>query len=164
MHIPVLNLTLRVTHALWLPLAQSARSTRASNHVWFYLAALVGCIVVLVGLGYFVWRCITRPIESHGGEAAFNLSDLRRMHRQGELSDDEYLAARAVALAASGVDLGEPAQDVHPTASAPRQPLNRSGVELGPELLDPPEKPPDASAESDNPNQAPPTDDTEHKD
>ncbi len=170
MPVAAVNLTVWVMHGLLLPLGLSARSERATNHVWFYLAMLMACAVVIVGLGLVARKYLAGPVESSKNRAKFDLSDLRRMHREGELSDDEYLAARAVALADSGVYLDDTAATANPSAIASNnpgvpgstsKPPNRSGVELGPELMDDPQAPPQPPAppdDSDNPDQAPPTD------
>ena len=55
-----------------------------------------------------VWqvrRRLTQPDESSG--AGFTLSDLRRLHREGQMTDAEFEQAKAKVLSSSKVDLNK---------------------------------------------------------
>ncbi len=109
------------------------RSSRATSKIHFYLIILTVTFLALAVIAMVLRKYLANPIEPSAGEAVFSLSDLRRMHRDGELTDDEYLAARAAALAESGVQVEGAALP----ADGPGKPKGPAGVDLGPELLSP---------------------------
>ncbi len=164
MMIAVLNHVLLAQQGLWLTLGQTPRATRLRNDVWFYLVVLVAASAAIVALGLVIRKYLAGPIESSDGEAMFDLSELRKLHRNGQLTDDEYLAARSAAL----IDSGSYIHDTGPSPAAalttPTQPVSSPGVELGPELLGPPQSPTDPPIESDNTDPDPTADDIEPKD
>jgi len=136
-------------------LGQSVRAAKASADIWFYLLILVVASMIVVTLGLVLRKKLSVPIESARGETAFNLSDLRKLHRLGLLSDEEFQAAKAGALAESGVP---PVSGTVPKA-APKTGQNPLGAVdeslLGPELLDRKGSPP-PTGDSDNPDGDPP--------
>jgi len=166
MYTAAFNLTLSTAGSLSVLLAQTTRIEQATSKVNFYLIILTCTFLVLAVLGLIARKLFNSPIESSDQDAALSLSDLRRMHREGELTDDEYLAARAAALAESGVYVSDTpsgnaasASATDPTDQDDAEPGTRPdthlgagpGVELGPELLDGPEEPPESEPKPDNP-------------
>ncbi len=168
MIVALLNHTLIGTPGLLLPLGQSARLERATSNLWFYLPALTVLVILIAAVGLVARKYLTGPIQSSGGDAVFDLSELRQLHHEGHLSDDEYLAARSAALSEGGSFLGDAGKQADPQSdpsTRPRnRPPNRSGIHLGPELLDTPHATPEPRAESDNLDDNPPAKDIEPKD
>lgn len=64
--------------------------------IFFYLALIVLLSVVLIGVALVVRR---RVISEDYTPESFTLSDLRQMHADGELSDEEFEAARRKMIA-----------------------------------------------------------------
>jgi hypothetical protein len=134
-----------------LLLGQSARIARAQNDVWLYLIVLVVGALVIVVIGLIARKVFADPIESSEGEAVFDLSELRRLHRAGQLTDDEYEAAKAAVLMDGASFLAQaPAAAERPARPGGLRPADDPGVELGPELLGPSPTPPNGD-EADNP-------------
>ena len=79
-------------------LAQSARAARATNDIWMILAILVAAAVIIIVVALIVRKMLLGSDEASAGEAIFDLSELRRLHREGSLTDEEFQAARAAAL------------------------------------------------------------------
>ncbi len=113
-------------------LAQSSRTARAQGEIWFYLVLLVIAAAIVVMVGLAVRKALLDPIESSAEEAVLDLSELRRLHREGKLSDEEYLAAKQAILSAGANVLHGDDQE----------------VDLGPELLDTPDIPAPPESES----------------
>jgi hypothetical protein len=158
MIVAVFNHVQSAPQGLLLTLGQSARATRATSDLWFYLSALTVCFVVIVAAGLIARRYLAGPIESSDGEAMFDLSELRRLHREGRLTDEEYLAARGAVLNDGNAYLGEAGSQTSPHAATPTGPPAGAGITLGPELLDSPHTPGDGPAEPDNTDPDPRTD------
>ena len=134
---------------LTFTLGQSARTVRAQNDVWFYLVVLVAAGVVIAVIGLIARKYLSGPIEASEGEAVFDLSELRRLHRQGQLTDDEFEAAKAAVLMNGADYLGKDSTGAErPTRPIPR-PAGDPDIELGPELLGP-STPPPQTGEPDN--------------
>lgn len=134
---------------LTFTLGQSARAARAQGDIWFYLAVLVAAAVVIAVIGLVARKYLSEPIEATEGEAVFDLSELRRLHRLGQLTDDEYEAAKAAVLINGADYLGTDSTGApRPARPAPR-PTGDPDIELGPELLGP-TTPPLPPGEPDN--------------
>ena len=75
------------------------------------LLRLAGVTLVAVVLGVFFWRLYQRSqrnIESPSSEQeGLSLDSIQELHAQGELTDDEFRALRAEALARMGVVMDE---------------------------------------------------------
>jgi len=109
-------------------IAQSDESTRGSVEVIVALGYLVGA-AVLVGLTFWAIRkWVTRSGQDDGVATGFTLAQLRQLHRDGELTDEQFASAKAAliarGLAAVGGLGGEP-----PTADAGES--NASGLSDG---------------------------------
>ena len=134
---------------LTFTLGQSARASRAQGDIWFYLVVLVAAAVVIAVLGLLARKYLSGPIEASEGEAVFDLSELRKLHRQGQLTDDEFEAAKAAVLMNGADYLGHDSTGApRPARTAPR-PAGDPDIELGPELLGP-SIPPPTPGEPDN--------------
>ncbi len=166
MFFSALNLTLSTAYGQSIVLGQLSRIDQATSKVNFYLIILMCTFLTLAVVGLVARKIFNSPIESSDEDAALNLSDLRRMHREGDLTDDEYLAARAAALAESGVyvsgrgvrggtpeshDDQNPETISHSVELPPISPGAVPGVELGPELMDSRDEPPEPESKPDNP-------------
>lgn len=62
----------------------------------------LGVAAVLVGLAFWAVRRYIRRSFDDTGPDGFTLHDLRRMHRDGELTDAQFDAAKASLLVAAG--------------------------------------------------------------
>jgi hypothetical protein len=84
---------------MWLAQQQPSASGAASVILWS--AVLIGLIVVafLAYAQFKRWMKDTEP--SGGGGVGFTLSDLRELHRQGKMTDEEYETARAKMVASA---------------------------------------------------------------
>ena len=70
-----------------------------------WLAALV--VLVIIGAVVITWlrrRLYPRDRDASGNRSGFTLHELRELHRNGELSDEEFEHARSAMLASFGVD------------------------------------------------------------
>ncbi len=113
-------------------LAQSARAARATNDIWMILTILVVASILIVAVALIVRKMLLGSDEASAGEAIFDLSELRRLHREGSLTDEEFQAARAAALMdGTGYLGGEQAS----ASATPPSAKSSQDVELGPELL-----------------------------
>jgi len=135
-------------------LGQSARAAKAANDIWFYLAVLVVASIVIVAVGLVLRKMLSGPVEAAQGEAVFSLSELRKMHREGMLTDEEFQAARSAALAESGLSAPSGGEPRPVTAPKPSSHVVEES-QLGPELLDP-QDPTPPGGDSDNPRDNPP--------
>ena len=80
-------------HTAAQPAGALAQADNASSSV--YLWAIVLLFVVVLLFGAVAWaRKRLSPNEDFHGEG-FTLSDLRQMHKEGKLSDDEFNRAKA---------------------------------------------------------------------
>lgn len=160
------NLIQSAAHGLPPLVGQLTRIEQATSKVNFYLIILTCTFLALAVVGLIARKIFNSPIESSDEEAVLSLSDLRRMHREGDLTDDEYQAARAAALAESGVYIGGEGTDDGATGQTVNQdpkkvtpdedhpdtdPAVDPGVELGPELLNDPDGPTGPGNKPDNP-------------
>ncbi len=164
MIVALLNQALFAQQGLLRLLGQTPRLERANDNLRFYLTALAIAFIVIAVVAAIARKYLAGGIESDDGEAIFDLSELRQQHRDGQLTDDEYLAARAAALNVGGTYLGNDLPRADPGADPTPRPAGGAGVDLGPELLDTSKTTPKTPEESDNSDDAPPADDTEPKD
>lgn len=77
-------------------LAQSP-GTKQTLDILILLGVLVVGALVLIGAGVFIYRRLARVVSDDS--SSFSLSDLRRMHAQGELSDEEFERAKSALIA-----------------------------------------------------------------
>lgn len=97
----------------------AALPPRANGTAVFIAAgALIIAVVVAGAVVMHVRARLLKRREDHAAGAAW-LEELREMHRRGEVSDDEFQAARASLLSSLSSALGPPAPQ--PTAK-PAQP------------------------------------------
>ncbi len=137
--------------SLWPMLAQSARTARNQDDIWFYLIVLVIAAFAIAIIGLVARKMLASPIASGEGESIFDLSELRRLHREGRLTDEEFQTARATVLKDSAGYLDETDTTA---AEAPRVTPGSHDIDLGPELMDASD-PPDDPDESDKPDRDP---------
>ena len=78
------------TFAPLIPTA-AALTADTQREIFFYLCLIVIAAVALAIVALLMRRMLLRHQDT--GES-FTLADLRRLHEQGQLSDDEYEAAR----------------------------------------------------------------------
>jgi hypothetical protein len=86
-----------------LATSQLIQTLAQSESGGFSVFAMLGVLLVLVvGLFVIVWWVRRRlsPNEDFHGEG-FTLGDLRRLHKSGQLSDEEFEKAKAGMIAAA---------------------------------------------------------------
>lgn len=83
----------------WLTLGQTV-PPGASRDILWWLGVLVLAAVVMALAGLLLRKVLLRPDETVEDQG-FTLADMRRLHEQGELSDEEFKAARALMIARS---------------------------------------------------------------
>jgi len=77
--------------------AAHAERVQAANDILFWLAVAIIASTLIVIAGVWLYRRISRDDGSaHDG---FSLSELRRMHAEGRLSDEEYEKAKLMVIA-----------------------------------------------------------------
>ncbi len=77
--------------------AQAPAQQTQSIMIWAGVTLLVA--MVLIVLGVIVYRRFNRNDGDDGSQVGFSLEDLRILHQQGQLSDDEFNRAREHLLA-----------------------------------------------------------------
>ena len=86
-------------------LAQGGGWPDAAWEILLRCAVVLAVGFILGSLGVADYRRYTRT-ES-GGSPGFTLSEIRRLHREGQLSDEEFARARSAILASMGVAASE---------------------------------------------------------
>lgn len=97
--------------ALGIPihLAQSAATRAEAVSILTWLIVIVGVGVAAAVVGFFIWRAYNRQEDTPLTPAtAFTLADLRRLRREGQLSDEEFERARAAIIARTRAGLAPP--------------------------------------------------------
>ncbi|MCC6683243.1 MAG: hypothetical protein IT445_20290 [Phycisphaeraceae bacterium] len=69
----------------------AALSAQTQRQIFFYLGMIVIAAIVLVAVALVVRRLM---LGRHEPGESFTLSDVRRLHQEGQLSDEEFEAAR----------------------------------------------------------------------
>jgi hypothetical protein len=88
---------------------------------WVILSSLVLLVLVLVLFGaVMVLRKKMSPDEDFHG-AGFSLSDLRAMHKKGQMSDEEFSRAKMALLATMNKAPAKSAGDVETKNLTPRE-------------------------------------------
>ncbi len=76
----------------------ATRAEAVSILVW--LGVIVALAVVAAIVGFVIWRRYTHSDDAGPTRStAFTLADLRQLHRQGQLSDEEFERARTAIIA-----------------------------------------------------------------
>jgi len=81
-------------------LAQTGRSLSAVGDILLYLGIIVGAAILLVVIGLVVRKKFQADDEP-AIRTSFTLSDLRQMHQQGQLTDEEFDRAKKALIARS---------------------------------------------------------------
>jgi hypothetical protein len=98
-------------------IAQSDESSRSSVEVIVSLGYLVGA-ALLVGLAFWAIRkWVMRGGQDQSIASGFTLAELRQLHRNGELTDEQFASAKA-ALIAHGLAAMGGLGDEEPTPEA----------------------------------------------
>lgn len=98
-----------------LILAQRSRQAEWLSQTLLWLGIL-GLGVIVGGFVLMVLRKRLHDTHSRPGDPPFTLSDLRRLHRSGQLSDEEYERAKQQIIALSTGDWSTDAPDQAPQA------------------------------------------------
>ena len=99
-----------------IPLADTSSS---SIVVWAMV--LVALLVVGWLVVSYVRKWMFEPDETGG--SGFNLSDLRRMHKEGRMTDEEFEKAKALIVGAAKAAANKPA-----ASAADQKPTRRYGT------------------------------------
>ncbi len=137
-----LNHAMGVWPAAGLVLGQSTQTVQTSHDILFALGLLTAAAAAIVIIGLVVWKKLGDPIESSDAGAVFDLSELRRLHREGQLSDEEFQAAKAAAIL-DGTAAFLPKETPEQPTAADEIPIEDDNASLGPELLDDPDQSPE---------------------
>ncbi len=101
--------------------------------ILFWLAVIVVASVVTIVVGLAVRRKMIGT--DHSGEPeAFTISDLRRMHRQGHLTDEEFERGKAGLIARGLANFGsadQTDQQAPAGANSPQQDASEPGESPG---------------------------------
>ncbi|MGP1310571.1 MAG: SHOCT domain-containing protein [Phycisphaerales bacterium] len=80
----------------------TAAQASGAGQIALWSVALM--LAAIIGFWFAIWLRKRLTTEEEGSGEGLTLGALRTMHARGELSDEEYDAARAAVLAQSGVD------------------------------------------------------------
>lgn len=81
-------------------LGQSAAARQSAVDILTALIVIVALGVAAAVIGFVIWRRFTRSEDEPATPTtAFTLADLRTLHRQGQLSDEEFERARSAIIA-----------------------------------------------------------------
>lgn len=83
-----------------------ASTQQAPREIFVWLAIIVGA-AILLGVIAMVLRKALMGQDPNAGSVGFTLSDLRRLHAEGELTDEQFEQAKARIIAQSRAQLGE---------------------------------------------------------
>lgn len=91
------------------------KSAAQQADIYFWLMMIVAVAVVLGLAGYFLYQRLKKEVKepSPSLDAAFSLSEMRRLYESGEISHDEYMTIRNKLLGpakAAMLGEGEPAK------------------------------------------------------
>ncbi len=74
----------------------------------YSLLLILIVVAAAIGLfGFWLYRRLTRPLTEDEPEAGFTLSDLRRLHKEGQISDEEFARARGRLIAGVKLDAAD---------------------------------------------------------
>ena len=80
-------------------LLQGGTAQTVPEEIFFWLGVLVALCVVIGLVGWLLYRRHHRSLEEPAHISGFTLADLRRMHREGQLDDEEFAQAKKLLLA-----------------------------------------------------------------
>ena len=80
-----------------------------TQQIWLLMGGIVLLAVLLGVIAYIIRRLTLR--EDSGDSGGYTLSDLRRMHKEGQISDEEFKNARMLIIASSRKVLEEDEKD-----------------------------------------------------
>ena len=83
---------------LWVSIAQRQPQQQFVDQAIWNLGLIAVGAVVLIGAAMIVYRYFNRQIKVGDGQP-FTLTDLRRMHREGQLTNEEFERAKALMIA-----------------------------------------------------------------
>ncbi len=70
------------------------------------LAVLVALVVLIVIVAWIARRLIIGPHGNLSSTDGFTLSDIRRLHQEGQMSDEEFKTAKRLVLASGLATMG----------------------------------------------------------
>ena len=110
------------TSALTIPLAQDLG---AAPSILFWSAITIGLCVALFWVVSLVRKRMREEPASEGPAAGFTLSDLRQLHKSGQMTDEEFERAKAKIVAAGkrmAAEVQSPLAGRRPPPSPPPAP------------------------------------------
>ena len=113
---------------LTLTLAQD--TARASSSILWWLGVILAAVVVILIVAILVRRryVVAEQNAVQPGASGFTLSDLRELHRQGQLSDAEFEVAKKGMIARSRAMIDAP-EDELPAVGAIGEDLAARGTD-----------------------------------
>lgn len=100
-------------------------AAESAKRILFWLAVLLGAAVAVMVVGAVVRR-FYRDEPVPDVTEAFTLSDLRRLHQDGQLSDEEFDRVKAGLIARSRAMLGDSTADSYHEPDSPDIPPDSS--------------------------------------
>lgn len=81
-----------------LPMLAQQQAAAQTGDIFFWLGMLLVASLVIILVAVIVRKRIMSHAQSTADQA-FTLSDLRRMHQQGHMTDEEFARAKAAMIA-----------------------------------------------------------------
>ncbi|QQE11877.1 SHOCT domain-containing protein [Planctomycetota bacterium] len=135
MHISVISSSL---HAYIPQLAQGNRlTTQQSIEVFKWIGIIIVAAIILGIIAAFIRKMYYR--DNSSGGVGYTLGDLRELHKKGELSDEEFNAAKSLIIAqgkAALQDSPDSQESDNWNNISPETSQKVEDFELGKELLD----------------------------
>lgn len=140
----------------------SSPTNQAILDILFYLAIIIVIAAALVALGVWLSRKLREENQTRTPETGFTLADLKRMHREGRINDEEFERARQKWIQTQQESAGLTSSK----ASQSSQPTDAAGLDTVPEgevprdIPEPPKPPTDKSNDTPHPDSGDSEDDT----
>ena len=111
------------------PVAKKIETSPQQADIFFWLMMIVLLAIVIGTIGYTIYRKLKKEVDEPNPslDAAFSLSEMRRLYEAGEISHDEYMNIRGKLLGpAKAAMLGEAsepavAEETSAASEAPSQ-------------------------------------------
>ena len=87
---------------------------KTTGEILMTLAVLVALVVSIAVVAWIARRLIIRPYDNLASTDGFTLSDIRRLHQEGQMSDEEFETAKRLVLASGLATMGTMGVDSTP--------------------------------------------------
>jgi hypothetical protein len=93
------------------------------------VVAVIGVVAVLAAVVAYVRRWMFSNEDAPISPGGFTLSDLRQLHRDGKMSDEEFERAKARLVAVAQRSMTPPPEPKSKPQAEPKDPMNPPAVE-----------------------------------